>query len=170
MQFLAGLDKNAERWMLLVFYTILVATMSVEVVRRELFAYSSVWGEEIVRYSFIYLAWIAAAAAVKERAHIRIDVIFHYLPTRGKAVLYLIGELAMLVAAVYAIYWSWETVHLSIKFGSETDGLRLPRYWFTFAVPFGFGLMLIRLAQSITKDVRAIISGEPPFEGNKLFD
>jgi hypothetical protein len=31
------------------------------------FSYSSIWGEEIVRYSFIYLAWIGAAAAVKER-------------------------------------------------------------------------------------------------------
>ena len=46
----------------------------------EVFSYSSVWGEEIVRYSFIYLAWIAAAAAVRERGHIRIDVLFHYVP------------------------------------------------------------------------------------------
>ena len=70
----SALNKNVERWALLVFYTMLVVTMAVEVIRRELFAYSSVWGEEIVRYSFIYLAWIGASAAVKDRAHIRIDV------------------------------------------------------------------------------------------------
>jgi TRAP-type C4-dicarboxylate transport system permease small subunit len=34
--------------------------MFIEVVRREVFSYSSIWGEEIVRYSFIYLAWIGA--------------------------------------------------------------------------------------------------------------
>jgi hypothetical protein len=45
----------------------LVVTMFVEVVRREAFSYSSIWGEEIVRYSFIYLAWIGAASAVRER-------------------------------------------------------------------------------------------------------
>jgi len=56
-------DQNIEGWALLVFYTMLVVTMAVEVLRRELFAYSSVWGEEIVRYSFIYLAWIGASAA-----------------------------------------------------------------------------------------------------------
>jgi TRAP-type C4-dicarboxylate transport system permease small subunit len=65
-----AVDKNAERWLLLLFYVMLVLTMFIEVVRRELFAYSSIWGEEIVRYSFIYLAWIGAAAAVKERGHI----------------------------------------------------------------------------------------------------
>jgi len=47
------LDKNAERYALLIFYTMLVITMAVEVLRREVFSYSSIWGEEIVRYSFI---------------------------------------------------------------------------------------------------------------------
>jgi len=51
---LATIDRNLERWALLVFYSMLVITMAVEVLRREVFAYSSVWGEEIVRYAFIY--------------------------------------------------------------------------------------------------------------------
>ena len=85
------IDRDAERWLLLVFYVMLVITMAIEVLRREIFSYSSIWGEEIVRYSFIYLAWIGAAAAVKERAHIRIDVIMHYLGPRTKALL--CGEL-----------------------------------------------------------------------------
>ena len=42
------------------FYILLVATMVVEVIRREVLAYSSIWGEELVRYSFIYLVWIGA--------------------------------------------------------------------------------------------------------------
>ncbi|MEM8872540.1 MAG: TRAP transporter small permease, partial [Pseudomonadota bacterium] len=96
---LGMLDRNAERWALLIFYTMLVITMAVEVIRREVFAYSSIWGEEIVRYAFIYLAWIGAAAAVKERAHIRIDVIFNYVPVRVKALLYIFGDLVMLTIA-----------------------------------------------------------------------
>ena len=69
MKALRLIDQNAERWLLLIFYVMLVVTMAVEVLRREVFAYSSIWGEEIVRYSFIYLAWIGAAAAVRARAH-----------------------------------------------------------------------------------------------------
>ena len=107
------LDRHAERWALLVFYTMLVATMAVEVLRREIFAYSSIWGEEIVRYAFIYLVWIGAASAVKERAHIRIDVLFHYVGPRIKALLYVFGDLTMLLVAVVAVYWSLETVGVS---------------------------------------------------------
>ena len=118
MSILRRLDRDAERWLLLVFYVMLVVTMAVEVIRREIFSYSSVWGEEIVRYSFIYLAWIGAAAAVRERGHIRIDVIMAYVGRRAKAVLYILGDLVMFAVAVIAFYWSLETVLVSAKFGS----------------------------------------------------
>jgi len=168
--FLKALNENAERWALLVFYTMLVATMFVEVLRREIMSYSSIWGEEIVRYSFIYLAWIGAAAAVRERGHIRIDVIMHYVPTRVKALLYLFGDFVMVAVSLVALYYSYETVHVSAKFGSVTDGLRISRVWFLMAVPIGFALVLLRLFQSILRDIADLRAGRPVYEGDKLFD
>ncbi len=164
------IDRDAERWALLVFYVMLVVTMAVEVIRREVFAYSSIWGEEIVRYSFIYLAWIGAAAAVKERAHIRIDVLLHYVGPRLKALIYIFGDLVMFGVALVALYWSLETVHVSAKFGSVSHGLRVSMVWFLMSVPVGFGLMIVRLVQSFLRDVRALRDGTPVFEGDKLFD
>ena len=168
--FVKSLDKNAERWALLVFYVMLVVTMAIEVLRREIFSYSSIWGEEIVRYSFIYLAWIGAAAAVKDRAHIRIDVLMHYLGPRLKALLYIFGDIVMFVVAVIALYWSWEAVHVSAKFGSVSHGLRVSMVWFLMAVPVGFGLMILRLTQSFLRDLRALRDGRPVYEGDKMFD
>ncbi|NNK79808.1 MAG: TRAP transporter small permease [Litoreibacter sp.] len=170
MDILRRIDRDAERWLLLIFYVMLVITMAIEVLRREIFSYSSIWGEEIVRYSFIYLAWIGAAAAVKERAHIRIDVVMHYLAPRAKALLYIFGDLVMFAVAIIALYWSFETVHVSAKFGSVTDGLRISKVWFLMAVPAGFALMVWRLLQSFRRDFRSLRDGTPVFEGDKLFD
>lgn len=165
-----AIDMNAERWLLLVFYVMLVGTMFIEVVRREVFSYSSIWGEEIVRYSFIYLAWIGAAAAVKERGHIRIDVLMHYVPQTVKSLLYILGDIVMFIVALVAIYWSWETVHVSWKFGSVTHGLRISQTFFLFAVPFGFSLVVMRLVQSFLRDLSDLRNGRPVYEGDKLFD
>jgi len=170
MELLRRIDRDAERWALLVFYVMLVVTMAIEVLRREIFAYSSIWGEEIVRYSFIYLAWIGAALAAKERAHIRIDVLLHYLSPRAKAVVYIFGDLVMFGVALIALYWSFETVLVSAKFGSVTDGLRVSKVWFLMAVPAGFALMVLRLVQSFLRDIRSLRDGTPVYEGNKLFD
>jgi len=170
MEILRKFDQNAERWLLLTFYVMLVITMAVEVLRREIFAYSSIWGEEIVRYSFIYLAWIGASAAVKERAHIRIDVVMHYLGQRPKALLYMFGDIVMMIVAVIALYWSFESVHVSWKFGSVTDGLRISKVWFLMAVPTGFALMIWRLLQSLRRDFISLKTGKPVYEGDTLFD
>lgn len=167
---LQALNKNAERWMLLVFYVMLVGTMFIEVVRREVFSYSSIWGEEIVRYSFIYLAWVGAASAVKERGHIRINVIMNYVPASVKTLLYIFGDIVMFVVAIIALYWSWEAVHVSWKFGSVTHGLRISQVFFLFAVPFGFALVLVRLTQSLRRDVSDLRNGRAVYEGDKLFD
>lgn len=164
------IDRNLERLSLLGFYSLLVITMAVEVLRREVFSYSSVWGEEIVRYAFIYLVWIGASAAVKERAHIRIDIIYGACSARIKSFLYLFGDLVMLAVACFALYYSWEIVEVSWKYGSVTDGLRISKVWFLLAVPLGFSLMLFRLGQSIWRDVRDIRLGNPVYEGERLFD
>lgn len=167
---LRALDANAERWALLVFYVMLVGTMFIEVIRREVFSYSSIWGEEIVRYSFIYLAWIGAAAAVKQRGHIRIDVIMAYLGRRAKALLYMIGDIVMFLVALIAVYWSFETVMVSARFGSVTHGLRISQVWFLSAVPIGFALLMLRLVQSFLRDLADFRHGRAVYEGDKLFD
>ena len=164
------LDKNIERWALLIFYLMLVATMTIEVIRRELFAYSSIWGEEIVRYSFIYLCWIGAAAAIRERAHIRIDVILNYLPPRGRAMIYIFGDLVTLGLAVLALLLAIDTVEVSWKFGSVSHGLRVSMVWFLMAVPIGFSLMIFRLLQCLGRDLRDLRQGNPVYEGERLFE
>ena len=167
---LKTIDDNAERWMLLGFYGMIVATIVVEVVRRFVLSYSSIWGEEIARYAFTYLAWVGASIAVKDRAHIRIDVIMHYLSNRMKALVYLFGDICMLGLAILALYTSMESLEISLRFGSVTHGLRISLAWFLAAVPLGFSLMTFRLCQSIWRDFGDLRRGRPVYEGAKMFD
>ena len=99
------LDENGERVLLLFLYSFIVLVIAIEVIRRFVLMYSSVWGEEVARFAFIYLVWIGAAVAVRDRAHIRIDVITHLLPPRGAARVYLLGDLRTQARACLASYW-----------------------------------------------------------------
>ena len=168
--FLAKLDANGERWLLLPLYALIVITIFVEVFRRFVLSYSSIWAEAIARYAFIYVSWIGASAAIKERAHIRIDVILPFVGERTRGVLMIFGDLVTLLLAIVAFWWSLETVLTSLKFGSVTHGLRISQAWFLSAVPLGFAMMFLRLIQSIVRDVRDVRSGNPIFRGKKLFD
>lgn len=163
-------ERDWERPALLVLYAYIVVVIFVEVVRRFVFSYSSVWGEETARYAFVYLVWIGAAAAVRDRSHIRIGVIFQFLAGRAKTAVYLLGELAALAFAVVALRYSLESVWVAIKFDALTSGLRVNRAWFTAAVPLGFALIILRLAGSIARDISDLRKGGEPFAGRKMFD
>ena len=167
--FLRKLEDDFERWFMLSFYSYIVAVIFIEVIRRFVLSYSSVWGEEAARYAFVYLVWFGAAAAIKERAHIRIDVIFEFVPKAITPYLYLFGELATLMFALVALYYSTESVFSSIRFDSLTSGLRINQAWFTAAVPIGFTLIIIRLLQRISRDISDIRAGRDVFTGKKMF-
>jgi TRAP-type C4-dicarboxylate transport system permease small subunit len=162
---LHNIDENGERWLLLPLYALIVITIFMEVFRRFALSYSSIWAEEVARYAFI-----GASAAIKERAHIRIDLILPIVSDRTRAIIMIFGDLATIVLAVLAFWWSLETVLVSIEFGSVTHGLRISLAWFLAAVPLGFAMMLVRLIQSIIRDVTDLKAGRPIYQGKKLFD
>jgi C4-dicarboxylate transporter DctQ subunit len=168
--FFAEMDRNGERYLTLPLYTLVVITIFMEVIRRFFLSYSSIWSEEVARYAFIYITWIGAAAAVKERAHIRIDVIQPFLSNRWKIIVHIFGDTITLILSFIALYWSMEPVLNSIHFGSVTHGLRISQAWFLVAVPLGFTMIIWRLLQSMKRDFSDLKNGRPMFEGNKLFD
>ena len=168
--FLSWLNDNVERVLLLWLYSYLVVVIFIEVLRRFVLAHSSLWGEETARFIFIYLVWIAAASAVRGRSHIRLDVVTLFLPVRGQALIYILGDLATGAIACVALYWSMAPVSISLRFGSVTEALQLSQALFLAAVPIGFLLVILRVVQSLVRDVRAFAAGEQPFTGTRLFE
>lgn len=167
---LRQLDENAERYLMLVFYCFIVFVIVVEVFRRFVLGFSSLWGEEAARYAFIYLGWIGASHCVKQRAHIRFDVMLHILPRRLHGYLYLFGEFCTLVFAGFALYWSMETIATQLQFDTLTPALRISQVWFEAAIPLGFSMMTVRLFQSAWRDIQDIRAGREAFAGTLLFD
>ncbi|MFN0186904.1 MAG: TRAP transporter small permease [Aquabacterium sp.] len=167
---LAALNRDAERWAMLVFYAFCCIVIVQEVVRRFVLNYSSAWGEEAARYAFIYLGWIGAAYAVRERAHIRFDVVVGRVGPRAKTALLIFAELATIAFALIALYWSLHTVRTLLQFDAATPVLRISKVWFEAAVPIGFALVVWRSCQGIVRDWADLQAGRMPFAGKAMFE
>ncbi len=169
-KFLRRIDDNGERYLMLVLYCFIVFVIVAEVVRRFVFDFSSLWGEEAARFAFIYLGWIGASYAVKQRAHIRFDAVSRSLPPRAACAVFLFAELATLVFACFALYWSMHTMLTMMQFDALAPALRISQAWFAAAVPLGFSMMIVRVVQSALRDLANLRAGRPPFAGALLFD
>jgi len=170
LTWLQRLDRDAERWAMLVFYAFCCIVIVQEVVRRFVLSYSSAWGEEAARYAFIYLGWIGAAYAVRERAHIRFDFLLRAVRRRTRAWLYLVAELATIAFACVALYWSLHSIQMLLQFDASTPVLRVNKTWVEAAVPIGFALVVFRSLQAIWRDRDALFGHAEPYAGKAMFD
>ncbi len=167
---LQALNRDAERWAMLTFYTFCCIVIVQEVVRRFVLNFSSAWGEEAARYAFIYLGWIGAAYAVRERAHIRFDIVLGRVGPKLKGCLYIFAELATIVFACIALYWSMHSIRQLIQFDAATPVLRVNKAWFEAAVPIAFALVLLRSTQAILRDIGDLRAGREVFAGKAMFE
>jgi len=167
---LRQLDANGERYLMLVLYCFIVFVIVIEVLRRFMLDFSSLWGEEAARFAFIYLGWIGASSCVKQRAHIRFDVMLHLLPRRWHGYLYLFGEACTLTFACFALYWSLDTIATMLRFDALAPALRISQVWFEAAVPLGFSMLVARVLQAAWRDIQDIRAGRDAYAGTLLFD
>ena len=155
---------------MLVCYTFCCFVIVQEVMRRFVLNYSSAWAEETARYAFIYLGWIGAAYAVKERAHIRFDILLNALPKRLHGYVYVFAELCTLVFACVALYYSMHTIRQLLQFEGATPVLRVNKAWFEAAVPIGFALVILRSVQAMRRDVADLRAGREAYAGKAMFE
>ena len=164
------IDENAERYAMLVLYVFVCAVIVQEVVRRFVLNYSSAWAEETARYAFIYLGYIGAAYAVRERAHIRFDILLQQMPQRLHGHVYIFAELCTLLFAGIALVWSMHTIGQLLRFEGASPVLRVNKAWFVAAVPLGFALVILRTLQAIWRDIGDLRAGREAFTGKAMFE
>ena len=107
---------------------------------RYLFNTPIYWAEEVATSLFIWTVFIGSAYAYRIHAHLGVDILVKLMPEKAKKSIQFvmsvveIAVLAMLtyVAAQYVAN-SWHRV---------TDVLMMPRWYFSIAVPIGFGWSL----------------------------
>ena len=104
------LDDNIERYLMLACYVFCCAVIIQDVARRFIINYSAAWSQETAQYAFIYLGWIGAAYAVKERAHIRFDILQNKLPEKLHGYIFIAGEIATIIFAIIALRYSMHTI------------------------------------------------------------
>ena len=113
----------------------------VQVFCRYVLNASLFWSEEMIRYMFIWMFFLAAVEAVRERLHIRMDFFLSSFKgnLRGLANIF-INIVCILCLAVLAYYGF--LVALSNK-GRLTPALQCPFIYFYLALPVGSLLMIV---------------------------
>lgn len=104
-----------------------------QVVMRYVFNSVPSWSEELIRFIFIWCSFIAAAAGVRERIHIGINVFVNMLPDRLVPLTEILVHAFIVVLSFYLIRYGWEATLLTQR--QPSPALGLPMSWVYLSIP-----------------------------------
>lgn len=110
---------------LLIMATALIMCMNVFL--RKFFHFSFNWGDEILRYMAVYMAFFAIAAGFRYGKHISITVITeHLVPEKYRKYFRLFADIASIIFMVVLTYFGIILVQKIAATGQISTALRLP--------------------------------------------
>ena len=154
MRVLKWLDEHLEEAILMVLLIVMTIVMGVQVVMRYVFNESLTWSEELVRYLFVWSAFISIGYCIKNGLSIRIDQFVNMLPKSRERVLWVITQVVMLAFFCYVFIFSIDVFEATYGSGQKSPALLLPFYLVQMSVVLGFGLAVIRIIQNLIKAVK----------------
>jgi len=162
MFILAWLDRNIERTLILVGYTVMAGIVFVEVIRRFAFNEQEAWSSTIPIYLFLWVVWSGCAYNVRIRTHLRFDEFRVRLPYRAQFACLLLDAVLWITFAAIVIYFTTEQVFLARDNFAIVQGTDdVMQWWFYIATPLAFLLLIIRVLQNTREDIATFRAGRP---------
>ena len=120
------INKTFE-FILVMIVVVQAVLLMASVLFRYLFDSPILWGDEIVRYSLIWMTFVGAAMATKEKQHIQVDVIDMVLPKLGRKITNWFVDIAVTAFMVFLIYYGIRMTDFQRGMFGETLS------WFSYA-------------------------------------
>jgi TRAP-type C4-dicarboxylate transport system permease small subunit len=150
--------QNFERWIAAFLITFLTVILFVEVLFRYLFYQSIGWINEFSGFIFVWFLYLSVSYITGKDSHIRVQILDLFLPKR-----YIhYGDICMnflwLAFNVLMTYYGIQLVLSVIRYPFKTPILDISMAYPYAIIPIAFGLMTIRLATNISKDITSIFN------------
>jgi len=143
--------------LLLSITTVMVA---VEVILRYGFGRSLYVTEELTRYLMVWVVFLACSLALRDNAHISIEIVVNRLTGRVRAAYKLVAQLLLLAFLAFLI--AEGIIALPFQLDQIIPTLEISIFWFYLAIPVGGALMALNLLPGMAANVRVLLGKGRP--------
>ena len=141
-------DGKWVRAFIVLTYSYFCLIILIEVIRRYGFGDSSAWGEMTARYAFVYMTYAAAAEGIRQKKHIRVDLIDKIIKPKSMTLLNIYYDILVTIVAILVIYYSLKLINVQLTFGIVMTAADINMAFAQAALPLGWALILIRITQN----------------------
>ncbi|RJQ55117.1 MAG: TRAP transporter small permease [Desulfobacteraceae bacterium] len=123
----------AAKYVMLVMTACIFAIVLFTVFSRYLFNYVASWSEEVPRYLLVWIGFLGAALAVRQKEHIGFDYLYNKLPDLPRRILGLLLNVGIFVIGLIMLVYGIDFVR---QFGGDwMESIPFKNYWFYVSLP-----------------------------------
>lgn len=152
---LARYDK-LEEYVLVGSLGVTVSLVFLQVIMRYVFNNSLYWSEELTRYIFIWQIWLGASIGLREKKHIKVEVLESILSPGWKLSFDILASLIWLAANFFLLYSGTLLVIDLFQKNSVSTALQAPLWMVYAALPVSTFVIIIRQVLHLWDDAKAI--------------
>jgi TRAP-type C4-dicarboxylate transport system permease small subunit len=112
------------------------------------------WTEELARYSFVWVMFLGISWALRDAAHLRIDLLVSHLPKLGQKICGAFNNLVILGFSLFVGSYALTVVAKQIRIGQRLTATGLPMWIVTLCFLTSCILTSIRAVQRLIIDWR----------------
>lgn len=159
MKLLKLLNKNLERYLMLILLLGMTLVLGIQIVFRFVINDPLTWSEELARFMFIWSTFLSIGFCLKEGISLKIDTLISIFPKKVQAMIYMVGDIVMAVFFIYLLPASWEFAYTSVLSGQTSAACHIPMYFIQISLMVGFALAAFRSIQNVWNNIQFLRHG-----------
>jgi TRAP-type C4-dicarboxylate transport system permease small subunit len=140
----------------------MVAISAAQVFWRYVLNASLVWSEELARYLFIWIVFLASPLGIHQGTHIGVDLLMSHLPSKWRRAALIFTHLFILLFLVFLIVLGLRVVKMNMT--QTSIAMEIPMGYIYLGIPTGALLMILYTLRSIRERLRADMEESPTAE------
>ena len=149
---LKGIVLNLDAIITCVTLSLCTILVNANIFSRYLFNSPILWAEEVATSLFIWTVFVGSAYAYRTHAHLGVDILVKALPENAKKGVNIVIDIIEIAVLLMLTYVSAQ--YVANSWTRVTDVLMMPRWYFSIAVPIGFGWSLLYAIYFFVQDLR----------------
>ena len=152
---LRWLDRNAERSLILVAYSVMTLIIVYAVFERFVLKSMVPWSTSIPIYLFLWITWIGCSQNVRKRTHLVFNDIRLRMPYNAQFACMCLDAVLWIVFGAIVLYYTVEQTRLvQMNFAIVQGTDNVMQWWFYLATPLAWTLLIVRVLQNLADDIR----------------
>lgn len=142
---ISNIWNHFEDYVSAVAMVMMVSILFAQVFTRYVLQGSITWAEELSRFSFLWMMFLASSLAARQRSHIRVTAPILLLPQKMRLWVIVLADVIWIAFNVVVTYHSIAMVKNAFKFIYFSPSLNFNMAYMFLVIPISFALMTARI-------------------------